>query len=264
MQASPLTHPGGFHLGRLILLQDVTEQHCAQAQMLTQQWAQAVLQEREQVAIELHDGLSQNLAFLNIQAQAAQLYLQTGQEDAARVSMTRLAEVSREMQGDVRELIGGMLTGNLPIEGFCVALHQVVTQFEQRNGMAVALLIDDPTAMLSDPRLLPASSGVQLLRIVQEALANVRKHAGAPDQIGVQLRVCAGQLHLAITDNGVGFDQTQPGIGDKHFGLEVMRQRTARIGGQLTVHSASGKGTLVEVCVPIRGEEEVLYAPAIG
>ena len=264
VQASPLTHPGGFHLGRLILLQDVTEQHRAQAQMLAQQWAQAVLQEREQLAVELHDGLSQNLAFLNIQAQAAQLYLQTGQEDAARVSMTRLAEVSREMQGDVRELIGGMLTGSLPIEGFCVALHQVVTQFEQRNGMAVALVIDDPAAMLSDPGLLPASSGIQLLRIVQEALANVRKHAGAPDQIGVRLRVYAGQLQLAITDNGVGFDEAQPGTGDRHFGLEVMRQRAARIGGQLAVHSASGEGTRVEVCVPMGDEEEVLHAPAIG
>jgi signal transduction histidine kinase len=264
LEMSVLKDFRGPIIGRLLLLRDVTEQRRAQTQMLAQQWAQAVLQEREQLAVELHDGLSQDLAFLNIQAQAAQLYLQTGQEDAARFSMTRLAEVSREMQGAVRELIGGMLTGNLPIEGFCVALHQVVTQFEQRNGMAVALVIDDPAAMLSDPVLLPASSGVQLLRIVQEALANVRKHAGAPDQIGVQLRVCAGRLQLAITDNGVGFDQAQPGIGDKHFGLEVMRQRTARIGGQLAVHSASSKGTRVEVCVPMRGAEEVLHAPAIG
>jgi signal transduction histidine kinase len=250
-------------IGHLLLLRDVTEQRRAQAQMLAQQWARAVLQEREQLALELHDGLSQSLAFLNMQAQAAQLYLQTDQEDAARVSMTRLAEVSREMQADVRELIGGMLTANLPIDGFCAALHQVVTQFEQRNSMAVALVIDDPAAMLSDPGLLPAPSGVQLIRIVQEALANVRKHAGVPDQIGVRLRVDAGQLRLAITDNGVGFDQALLGIGDKHFGLEVMRQRAARIGGQLTVHSAPGDGTRVEVSVPV-GEEKIPYARVIS
>ena len=263
LEVSVLKDFRGPIIGHLLLLRDVTEQRRAQAQMLAQQWAQAVLQEREQLALELHDGLSQSLAFLNIQAQAAQLYLQTGQEEAARVSMTRLAEVSREMQGDVRELIGSMLTVSLPIDGFCVALHQVVTQFEQRNGRTVALVIDDPAAMLSDPGLLPAPSGVQLIRIVQEALANVRKHAGAPDQIGVRLRVDAGQLHLAITDDGVGFDQAQPDIGDKHFGLEVMRQRAACIGGQLAVHSAPGEGTRVEVSVPV-GEEKVPYARAIS
>ena len=263
LEMSVLKDFRGPIIGHLLLLHDVTEQRRAQAQMLARQWAQAVLQEREQLALELHDGLSQSLAFLNVQAQAAQLYLQTDQEEAARVSMARLAEVSREMQADVRELIGGMLTVSLPIDGFCVALHQVVTQFEQRNGVAVALVIDDPAAMLSDPGLLPAPSGVQLIRIVQEALANVRKHAGAPDQIGVWLRVDAGQLQLAITDNGVGFDQAQPGIGDKHFGLEVMRQRAARIGGQLAVHSVPGEGTRVEVSVPV-GEEKVPYARAIS
>jgi signal transduction histidine kinase len=254
----------GLTIGHLLLLHDVTEQRRAQAQMLTHQWAEAMLQEREQLALELHDSFSQSLAFLNMQAQAAQLYLQTDQKEAARAIVARLAEVSREMQGDVRELIGSMLTVSLPVEGFCVALHQVVTQFEQRNGMAVALVIDDPAAMFSDPGLLPAPTGLQLIRIVQEALANVRKHAGAPDQIDVRLRADAGQLQLAITDNGVGFDQALLGIGGKHFGLEVMRQRAARIGGQLAVHSAPGAGTRVEVCVPMGGEEEVLHAPVIS
>jgi two-component system nitrate/nitrite sensor histidine kinase NarX len=94
-------------------------------------------------------------------------------------------------------------------------------------------------------------------------LANVRKHAGAPDQIGVRLRADAGQLRLAITDNGVGFDQALPGIGAKHFGLEVMRQRAARIGGQLAVHSTPGEGTRVEVSIPV-GEEKVPYAHVIS
>ena len=129
--------------------------------------------------------------------------------------------------------------------------------------MAVALVSDDPAAMFSDPGLLPAPTGLQLIRIVQEALANVRKHAGAPDQIGVRLRANAAQLQLAITDNGVGFDQALLGIGDKHFGLEVMRQRAARIGGQLAVHSAPGEGTRVEVFVST-GEEKVSYARVIS
>ena len=117
----------GLTIGHLLLLHDVPEQRRARAQMLTHQWAEAMLQEREQLALELHDNFSQSLAFLNMQAQAAQRYLQTHQEEAARASMARLAEVSREMQGDVRELIGSLLTVSPPVGGFCVALHQVVT-----------------------------------------------------------------------------------------------------------------------------------------
>ena len=77
---------------------------------------------------------------------------------------------------------------------------------------------------------------------VGSPLANVRKHAGAPDQIGVRLRANAAQLQLAITDNGVGFDQALLRIGDKHFGLEVMRQRAARIEGSLQCIQLPAKG----------------------
>jgi len=238
-------------IGHLLLLRDVTEQRQAQAHILAQQWAQATLQEREQLADELHDGLSQNLAFLNMQAQAAQLYLQTEQREAAQFSLARLAEVARQLQGDVRELIGNLLIVGLPSEGFCSTLRQVLTRFEEQNGLAVRLEVVGDAAELSGPTLLSPAAGVQLIRIVQEALANVRKHAGCPSQISVRLRVEAGQMHLAITDNGAGFDPTLPGAAGKHFGLQVMRQRVARIGGQIAVHSAPGQGTRVEVCVPL-------------
>lgn len=254
-QVSPLTHPGGFHLGQLILLQDVTDQRRAQAQMLAQQWAQATLQEREQLARELHDGLSQSLSFLNLQAQAAELYLGAEQHEVAQASLARLAEVSRKMQGDVRELIGNLLAVSLPSEGFCTTLHQIVTRFEQQNEMAVRLDIDSAAVALGDPGLLPAPTGVQLVRIVQEALANVRRHAGGPSQVSVQARVEAGQLLLAIADDGVGFDPGATGVPGEHFGLRVMRQRAAHIGGQLAVHSALGQGTRVEVRVPLMAGE---------
>jgi signal transduction histidine kinase len=248
---SPLKDWRGLQVGRLLLLRDVTEQKQAQAQLLAQRWAQAILQERELLAQELHDGLAQNLGFLNLQTQAAQLYLRAGQGQAAQDSLDRLAHVALEVQGDTRELIGNLLTISLPSEGFCSTLRHVVTHFEEQNDLHVSLDIEHEAEAGCDPSVLPPATGVQLLRIVQEALTNVRKHAGGPTQINVRLKAQAGQLQLTVQDNGAGFDPAQTGSDGKHFGQQVMRQRAARIGGQLIVHSAPGQGTRVEVCVPL-------------
>jgi signal transduction histidine kinase len=247
----------GLLMGYLLMLRDVTEEQQAQAQTLARQWAQAVLQEREQLAHELHDGLSQRLAFLNLQAQAAELYLQTEQGEAAQASLARLAEVSREVQVEVRELIGNLLVVSLPSEGFWATLHQIAADFEQQHGLAVRLCFDPSADALCDSDLLPPATGVQLVRIVQEALANVRKHAGAPGQVSVQMRVEEGQLHLAVTDDGAGFDPDARGADGCHYGLQVMRGRAEHIGGQFAVHTAPGQGTRVEVCLPLgRNERE--------
>jgi signal transduction histidine kinase len=238
-------------VGYLLLLHDVTDQRRAQAQLLAQRWADATLQEREQLAHELHDGLSQGLAFLNLQAQTAQLYLQTGQDEGARANLARLIEVARDLQDDVRELIGNLLAVSLPSESFCSALRQTVARFEAQTGLSATLDIAGDEQAICDPALLSPATGVQLLRIIQEALTNVRKHAGRPSRISVQIEVEAGQVHVAVEDNGAGFDMGQPGGAGDHFGLQVMRQRAARFGGELVVHSAVGQGTRVEICLPL-------------
>jgi PAS domain S-box-containing protein len=261
---SPLHDFRGLLVGYLLTLRDVTDQKRAQAQALAQQWAQAVLQEREQLAHELHDGLSQSLAFLNLQAQAAELYLQAGQGESARTSLARLAEVSREVQGDVRELIGSLLAVSLPSEGFCAALHQIATRYEQQYGLAVGLHIGPSAEAICDSGLLPPAAGVQLVRIVQEALANVHKHAGAPDRVSVQLHVTDRQLRLAVADNGAGFDPEARDATAPHFGLQVMRRRAEHIGGQFVVHTAPGQGTRVEVCVPLGDDAETRGPAALG
>lgn len=248
---SRLKDDRGIVIGHLLLLHDVTEQRLAQTQLLSQQWAQATLQEREQLAHELHDGLSQSLAFLNLQAQAAQIYLQAGQGEPARANLARLVEVVRAMQGDVRELIGNLLVVSLPSENFCSALRQVSARFEEQTGLGIKLEIEGDAGTVCSPTTLSPATGVQLLRIVQESLANVRKHAGSPRLIYVRLKVEAGQLHLSVEDNGTGFDPALPGAARSHFGLQVMRTRAARIGGEIAVHSTPGHGTRIEVRVPL-------------
>jgi signal transduction histidine kinase len=252
---SPLRDFRGLLMGYLLMLRDVTEERRGQAQTLARQWALAVMQEREQLAHELHGGLSQDLAFLNLQAQAAEISLQSGQGEAALTGMAWVAEVSREMQGDVRELIGSLLVVSLPSEGFCATLCQIATHYEQQYGLPVRLRIDPSAEGLCDSGLLPPAAGVQLVRIVQEALANVRKHAGAPDQVSVELKVNIGLLHLDVSDDGVGFDPEARDAAGRHYGLRVMRGRAERIGGQFAIYTAPGQGTRVVVTVPLTGED---------
>jgi signal transduction histidine kinase len=233
------------------VLEDVTEARQAQEQQAKTQWAQATQEERQQLADELHDGLSQSLAFLNLQAQAAQVYLEAGQREPAQASVIRLGQAARQVESDIRELIGDLLTISSPSEGFCGTLRRVAAQFEKENGLHVSLEIEHKAEIGCDPSVLPPACGVQLLRIVQEALANVRKHAGSPIQVLVKLRAANGLLQLTIADNGTGFDPLLTGTVGKHYGLQVMRQRAASIGGQLEIHSGPEQGTRVEVSVPL-------------
>jgi PAS domain S-box-containing protein len=252
LSLSGLQDHRGLTSGYLLLLRDVTEQHRAQAQLLKHQWAEAALQERELLAQELHDGLVQNLGFLNLQAQAARQYLRSGQGDAALDSLDRLSEVALTMQSDTREVIGDLLTVSKSSEGLCSVIRRAVARFEDHTGLPIDLELAEDLEAICNSEALPPVAGVQLLRILQEALANVRKYAGTPSQIGVALTADGGQLQMKIVDNGPGFDPTHDS-GDKHYGLLVMGRRAERIGGELAVHSAPGQGTRVEVCVPLDG-----------
>ena len=263
---SSLKNRRGLAVGRLLLLRDVTERRRAQEQALQQQWTEATLEERKLLAQELHDGLAQSLGFLNLQAQAARAYLERGQGEAAQDSLDRLAQVAVEVHEDTRELIGNLLAISFPSEGFFGALRQAVDRFREQNDLPVNLAIADDVDTVCNSQTLPPVACMQLLRIVQEALANVRKHAGSPSQVSVELRAKSGQLQqpgllqLTITDNGAGFDPALVGTDGKHFGLRVMRQRAARIGGQLSVRSAPGEGTQVEASAPLGGAASVSRA----
>jgi len=239
----------GIPAGRLLLLRDVTAQKQAQAQLLAQQWAQATLQEREQLANELHDGISQGLAYINIQAQATQIYLQKKQDEAALASLNTLVGVSHDLQDDIRNLIENLLVVGLPSEGFYSTLRHLATVFEQQNGVKVQLQIDESAVKVCES-MLPAPVGVQLIRIVQEALMNVRKHAGNVAQVLINMRVDSGQLFMAIMDDGLGFDPNEP-RQRLHFGLLVMQKRAKQIGGQLSINSAIGQGTRIDICAPL-------------
>jgi signal transduction histidine kinase len=251
LRTSPLEDVRGLTVGRLLMLHEVTEQKQAQAQIVEQQRALAMLQEREQLARELHDTLGQVFAFVNTQGQTVRRLLSRGDVATADELVARLVEVAREADVDIRESILG-LRETLSERGLFPALAHYLRQYEKNYGIHTELEVAET---LTDGAF-EAQVEVQLLRIVQEALTNVRKHAGAR-RVRVAFAVEAGRATVTVEDDGRGFD---PGTHDdglgEHVGLRVMRERAEGVGGTVRVDSAPGRGTCVTVDVPVGGEGE--------
>jgi two-component system nitrate/nitrite sensor histidine kinase NarX len=202
----------------------------------------AVSEERSLLARELHDSIAQSLSFLKIQAGLLRDDLK--QPDAARVDR-RLAELDagiRESLADVRELLVHFRTRSHG-EDIAPALRTTLTKFEHQTGLRTHL------SVAGDALPLPPDVQVQVLHMVQEALSNVRKHAGARE---VWIDVQQGSpWRVEVRDDGQGFDADAPGTDETHVGLRIMRERAARIGATVEVASVPGSGTCVVLQVPV-------------
>jgi signal transduction histidine kinase len=200
---------------------------------------QSATEERDRIARELHDGLAQILGFVNTKAQAVRLLLQRGQPEAAQGQLRQLEEASADVLADVRQAILGLRLSARPDLDLLAKLRSFVDQFSRQTGVSVQLDLPEDSRQIH----LAPTAEVELLRIVQEALSNIRKHA---DARSAWLHLEAGDagLRLTIIDDGSGFDPLQAPLGD-HFGLLSMRERAAAIGGKLDLESAPGRGTRV-------------------
>jgi signal transduction histidine kinase len=194
-----------------------------------------VREERERLAREIHDTLAQGFTSLLMLVQAAEATLDTDPA-TTRERLDLAARTARENLAEARALIGGDPTAGLPLD---TALRRATTRIGEELGMTASVDIG------GSPRTLSATVQVVTLRIAQESLANVRKHARAAS-VTVWLTYGADRLTLAVEDDGVGMPEA-PCSG---FGLRSMRERVAQVGGVLTVTSAPGAGTRVEAEVP--------------
>jgi PAS domain S-box-containing protein len=248
---SSLADRRGHPLGQVIVWHEVTDYKRAQVQLLQQQRAMAVLGERERLARELHDDLAQVLSYANVQAQAVRELLAQGQIAQADLHLAHLAAAAQDAHADAREYILGVRVGGSPEQGFLPTLAQYLQRFGQGCGLHTELII--PQAL--EGTVFDPAVEVQLLRIIQEALTNVRKHACA-HAVRVSFAVQGGQAQIVVEDNGRGFDPALLPAGDgPTFGLHVMRERAEEAGGNLQVVAALGQGTQVIVQVPLREGE---------
>jgi PAS domain S-box-containing protein len=246
-EASSLNDWRGLEVGHLFLLHDVTDQKQAQAQLLEQQRALAILTERERLARELHDDLGQVLAFISTQGHVIQQLLVRGDVSMAGSYVDRLIQAADEADVDIRESI---LSLRAPFhqQGLIPALQDYLRRYEERYGLHIELLLPD----VGLENAFEPVAEVQILRILQEGLTNARKHARV-HCVRIALASQDGQMRIVIQDDGKGFE---PGLfhGDRRhgFGLQFMRERAEAIGGSLELHSAPGKGTEVLLVVPLK------------
>jgi two-component system, NarL family, nitrate/nitrite sensor histidine kinase NarX len=201
----------------------------------------AVAEERGLLARELHDSIAQSLAFMKIQVQLLRQATSRGDAEAASKVLGELDAGVRECYSDVRELLMHFRTRTSE-EDIQPALRTTLSKFEHQTGLKARLESDGHGVALAP------DVQVQVLHIIQEALSNVRKHAGARE---VVLRVNAHpHWRFEVHDDGLGFDPQGDSRGETQVGLPIMRERAERIGATVQVRSARGQGCSVVVELP--------------
>ena len=211
----------------------------------------AVLQERERIAREMHDGLGQVLGYINTQTLAVKKLISNNRIQEATEELTSLEETARDLYADVREGILGLRTSPHKNGGMIPALREYVESYAETSGIDTRLQISPD---VEHPGLSP-SVEIQLIRIVQEALSNVRRHAGAV-AASVEFRRSGSNLEVEVADDGRGFDPAGTrSAGWPRFGLQTMRERAESVGGSFAIESAPGLGTRVIVRIPLGVEQ---------
>jgi len=247
---TPLRDRHGDLVGQLLLLHDTTEHRQAQARILGQQEVVATLRERERIARELHDGIGQTLGYVGLQAQSALKWVRGGNMDKAESLLGRLTDVAQEAHADIRESIFSLKANSLQGWSFIPTLRTYLDKYQANYGIRTRLTVSDRVAEDTFEPL----AGVHLLRVIQEALSNSRKH-GSASEVKVAIDMNESQAHVIITDDGMGFDSSRLGGADadsSHFGLAFMRERMHQIGGSMEIDSKPGVGTVLKLDVPTR------------
>ena len=200
----------------------------------------AVAEERNLVAQGLHDSLAQGLNFLNLQTQMLGSAVQQRRWDEVEEIVPLLKTGVSESYQDVRELLQNFRT-RLGEESLRKAVDDTIGRFRRQTGLNVELHLDD-----RDGAPLHPDQQLQVLFILQEALSNVRKHAYASK---VTVRIDNHRdFGMSIRDDGEGYDPKEVAErSETHVGLSIMRERAARLGGQLQMCSAPGQGTEVSL-----------------
>ena len=223
------------HLARAQSLADDAALRIDTGQLFSEVRALATVEERRRLAREIHDGIAQEVASLGYVVDDLSAHtsdLQTREDlGTLRTELTRIVNELRLSIFDLR-------TDVQPASGLGAALTSYVRSVGMGSGLTVHLVLDE------SPYRLPIEAETELLRVAQEAITNARKHARARN-LWVTCRVDPPRAFLRVADDGKGLGSARP----DSFGLEIMRERTARLGAAFTVRNRVGGGTVVEVTV---------------
>jgi len=210
------------------------------AQLYEQAQQLAVVEERQRLARELHDSVTQTLYSVTLYAQAAHMAMSAGKQDEAIENLDELRNMAREAMTDMRLLIFELHPPRLEEEGLAAALQGRLASVETRTGLQTELHVEEERRLL-------LSVEEELYWIAQEALNNVVKHAQAK-KVTVRLQYDDETACLAVSDDGIGFEPAEARQSGG-MGFRGMAERAERINGKLEVESAPGQGTMLRVTV---------------
>jgi len=199
----------------------------------------SILSERNRLALELHDVVSQKLFSVMLTAEAAATQMDRDLV-AARAQLERVRELAGEALEELRSLILGLRPPDLERDGLAGTLRKEVEMVARTHGTDITLDID--SAYAGDG----AECELVALRIAHEALHNAVRHSGA-DHVTVRLAGDPDKLVIEVSDDGIGFDPQAPDLRSRHLGLTSMEERARERHGRLRIHSAPGQGTTVRV-----------------
>lgn len=220
----------GSQIGLFIERKRTEQIHWEQAHIL------AVLEERQRLARDLHDSVTQTLFSASVVAEMLPI-MWTRDPDQIKPGLDELHQLTRDALSEMRSLLGDLrpmqfANGDLP-----KLLEKLGETLAQRTKTAVSVDIQLPVMLSADMQM-------ALYRITQETLNNITKHAAAT-RVSVRLHADETQVNLQIEDNGRGFNMLA--IPDGHYGVSIMRERAEAVGAQLHINSALGKGTCLSV-----------------
>jgi nitrate/nitrite-specific signal transduction histidine kinase len=227
------------------------------AQLYEQLERMAVVEERYRLSREIHDGLAQTLSYLGLQAERVESLINGGRSETASQEIGEMRQSIRAAYLDAREAIDGLRLSLDSPDSIARRFNEYVAEFSRQSGIA-AQFTAAPDDLTVDPAI-----GVQLLRIVQEALTNIRKHAHAHN-VAVQMNASGGELELTVTDDGRGFpDSARSSRAHHGHGLTIMRERAESLRGSLTVATGAGQGTRLVVMIPFPKTSEFIKNPEV-
>ncbi|GAC1636669.1 MAG: hypothetical protein NVS4B2_25210 [Chloroflexota bacterium] len=200
----------------------------------------AALEERQRLARELHDSVTQALHGIGLAAETTRLLLEQNPDRAVKSNQT-VQYLARSGMAEMRALLFELRPESLQLEGLVAALKKQTNALAARHDIPIEIdLCAEPSVSL------PVKEA--LYRIAQEALHNAFKHA-QPTQVALRLCFPRGEIELTVWDNGAGFDTSASFPG--HLGLRSMQERAKNVGGVLAIHSGPGQGTRIRATIPV-------------
>lgn len=244
-----LNEQQGKRTVRVTIDEDPEEQrdHPAGLEHVDEKWEEkvkftAVIEERQRLARELHDAVSQQLFAISMTATAVSRTIERDWERARR-QVHLIEEMAAVAQSEMRALLLHLRPVHLDGKNLAQALQALVEELKQKIPMEIMLEVDDSVVLRPEAE-------DHLFRIVQEAMSNTLRHAKA-DHMEIILRRDGNELFMGIKDTGIGFDLEAK--KQASYGLLTMEERVIELGGTLVMSSKLGEGTAIEIRLPLDG-----------